>query len=376
MKKLFAFCLVLLCIVSCSKNQQSGIPSPSGCNFDTTINGGKVALYTLENTNGMVAHVTNYGGIVVDVWAPAKDGSFKNVVLGYPSIGEYFVPENTFAGAITGRYANRIANGKFTLDGKEYSLPINNGPNTLHGGIIGFSKKVWDARPFKNEAGEDAVELTYVSVDGEENFPGTLTTHVIYTLTADNQLRIDYKATTDAPTVLNLTNHAYFNLHGGDHKTSVNTHQVTIFADQYTPTDSTLIPTGVLASVEHSALDFRTPVTIGERVLGPDTAFNYRNGYDHNYVVRRVTSGVVDAAEVYEPSTGIVMHVMTDTPGIQFFTGKSRVKQDETLPYYRSAFALEAQNYPDAPNHANFPSSVLRPGETYTQTTIYGFSIR
>lgn len=231
--------------------------------------------------------ITNYGGIIVDVWVPAKDGAFKDVVLGYPKLADYFVPENTFAGAITGRYANRIANGKFTLDGKEYSLAINNGPNTLHGGIVGFSKKVWDARTFTNDAGEQALELIYVSPDGEENFPGTLTTKVVYTVTADNQLRIDYTATTDAPTVLNLTNHAYFNLHGGDHKTSVNSHRVTINADRYTPTDSTLIPTGEIASLDGSALDFRTPTTIGERVLGPDSAFNYRDGYDHNYVIRR-----------------------------------------------------------------------------------------
>ena len=176
--------------------------------------------------------------------------------------------------------------------------------------------------------------------------------------------------------MLNLTNPAYFNLHGGDHKTSVNSHRVTINADRYTPTDSTLIPTGEIASLDGSALDFRTPTTIGERVLGPDSAFNYRDGYDHNYVIRRSSPDVVEAAEVYEPSTGIVMTVLTDTPGIQFFTGKSRVQQDETAPFYRSAFALEAQNYPDAPNHPDFPSAVLRPGETYRQTTVYGFSAR
>ena len=199
---------------------------------------------------------------------------------------------------------------------------------------------------------------------------------MVYTVTADNQLRIDYTATTDAPTVLNLTNHAYFNLHGGDHKTSVNSHRITINADRYTPTDSTLIPTGEIASLDGSALDFRTPTTIGERVLGPDSAFNYRDGYDHNYVIRRSSPDVVETDEVYEPSTGIVMTVLTDTPGIQFFTGKSRVQQDETAPFYRSAFALEAQNYPDAPNHPDFPSAVLRPGETYRQTTVYGFSAR
>ena len=313
--------MALLGAVSCCKKTQPGEPALySAADFDSTIDGKAVSLYTLKNANGMAAQITNYGGIIVDVWVPAKDGAFKDVVLGYPKLADYFVPENTFAGAITGRYANRIANGKFTLDGKEYSLAINNGPNTLHGGIVGFSKKVWDARTFTNDAGEQALELIYVSPDGEENFPGTLTTKVVYTVTVDNQLRIDYTATTDAPTVLNLTNHAYFNLHGGDHKTSVNSHRVTINADRYTPTDSTLIPTGEIASLDGSALDFRTPTTIGERVLGPDSAFNYRDGYDHNYVIRRSSPDVVEAAEVYEPSTGIVMTVLTDTPGIQFFT--------------------------------------------------------
>ena len=195
--------MALLGAVSCCKKTQPGEPALySAADFDSTIDGKAVSLYTLKNANGMAAQITNYGGIIVDVWVPAKDGAFKDVVLGYPKLADYFVPENTFAGAITGRYANRIANGKFTLDGKEYSLAINNGPNTLHGGIVGFSKKVWDARTFTNDAGEQALELIYVSPDGEENFPGTLTTKVVYTVTVDNQLRIDYTATTDAPTVV------------------------------------------------------------------------------------------------------------------------------------------------------------------------------
>ena len=377
MNRLITLCALALLAASCGADKAGeGAPTLySAADFDTTINGRAVSLYTLHNADGMAVQITNYGGIIVDAWVPARDGQFRNVVLGYPAIADYFVPENTFAGAITGRYANRIAGGKFTLDGKEYSLAINNGPNTLHGGIVGFSKKVWDAKPFTNEDGEQSLELTYVSPDGEENFPGTLTVSVVYSVTADNELVIDYTATTDAPTVLNLTNHAYFNLNG-DHQKSVNTHEVTIQADEYTPTDSTLIPTGEIASLDGSALDFRTSTPIGPRVLGPDTAFNYRDGYDHNYVIRRSDDGVVSAAEVYEPSTGIVMSVSTDTPGIQFFTGKSRLQQDETSPVYRSAIALEAQNYPDAPNHPDFPSAVLRPGETYHQTTVYGFSVR
>ena len=342
--------------------------------FGKTADGREVRAYVLRD-GANSATVLNYGGIVQKLLVQGRENKTYNVVLGYGSPSEYDA-NGGYLGAFIGRVGNRIGKGKFTLDGKEYSLAINNGPNTLHGGIVGFSKKVWDARTFTNDAGEQALELIYVSPDGEENFPGTLTTKVVYTVTVDNQLRIDYTATTDAPTVLTLTNHAYFNLHGGDHKTSVNSHRVTINADRYTPTDSTLIPTGEIASLDGSALDFRTPTTIGERVLGPDSAFNYRDGYDHNYVIRRSSPDVVEAAEVYEPSTGIVMTVLTDTPGIQFFTGKSRVQQDETAPFYRSAFALEAQNYPDAPNHPDFPSAVLRPGETYRQTTVYGFSAR
>ena len=216
MKRILILCAVVLGAVSCNKTPQPTGPELfSAENFDSVIQGKPVSLYTLRNANGMVVQVTNYGGIVTDAWVPARDGKPVNVVLGYPTLADYFVPENTFAAAITGRYANRIANGRFVLDDKEYSLPINNGPNTLHGGIVGFSKKVWDARPFTDTAGNEALELVYVSPDGEENFPGTLTTRVVYTVMADNQLRIDYTATTDAPTVLNLTSHAYFNLHGG-----------------------------------------------------------------------------------------------------------------------------------------------------------------
>ena len=376
MKKLFAFSLALWVLVSCCDKPRQGAPELyDAAAFDTDIDGRAVSRYTLKNEAGMTVQITNYGATIVDAWVPARDGSFVNVVLGYPSIADYFVPENTFAGSVKGRYANRIANGRFTLDGQEYTLAVNNGPNTLHGGLVGFSERVWEARPFTDDKGDESVELTYVSPDGEENFPGTLTVKVVYSVRADNTLAIDYTAQCDAPTVLNLTNHAYFNLND-DHKKSVNTHEMTIHADRYTPTDSTLIPTGELASVEGTALDFRQPASIGSLVLGDDPAFDYRYGYDHNYVVRRTGPGVVPAAEVYEPSTGIVMSVSTDTPGIQFFTGKSRLQQDETSPYYRSAIALEAQNFPDAPNHDDFPSSVLRPGETYRQTTLYGFSVR
>ncbi len=377
MKKMILACLIALAVVSCSDKPKSGLPLYSASDYDTIVKGKQISLYTLANANGMTAQITNYGCNIVDLWVPAKDGTFKDVVLGYPSIKDFFNPQNTFGGYVVGRYANRIAKGKFTIDGKEYNIPINNGENALHGGLENFSQKVWDARQFKNEAGEDALELTYVSVDGEEGFPGTLTVKVTYTVTNDNKLRIAYNATTDAPTVINLTNHAYFNLHG-DRKQSVNSHLIKINADNYTPTDAGLIPTGEIVSVAGTALDLRTATPIGDVVFKEDSIFNYRDGYDHNYIINRPEANAeeVVAAEAYEPSTGILMTVQTTTPGIQFFTGKSRVEQDTASQYYGSAIALEAQNYPDAPNHDNFPSAVLRPGETYTQITTYGFSVK
>lgn len=377
MKKLFFACAALLALTACNTapKAETGLPLFAAADFDTIINDKAVSLYTLRNAGGMTAQITNYGAIITDLWVPAADGAFTNVVLGYPSIASYFEPQNSFAAAVIGPYANRIAKGTFTIDGKTYTLPINNGENTLHGGPANFAKKVWDARPFTTAAGDEALELTYVMPDGDSGFPGNLTVTVVYTVTADNALKIEYKATTDAPTVINLTNHAYFNL-TGEHARSSNSHMLTINADTYTPTDGGLIPTGEILPVEGTALDFRIPTAVGERVMGDFPAFANRNGYDHNYVINRPAPGLAEAAVVYEPSIGIVMTVLTDAPGIQFYSGRSRMEQDTTAPAYRSAIALEAQNYPDAPNHANFPSAVLRPGETYTQTTIYAFSTK
>lgn len=376
MKKIILSCLVVFAAVSCNTTPKSTVSLYDAKNFDTIVNGKQVTLFTLTNEKGMTAQITNYGANITSLWVPAKDGSMKDVVLGYPAIGDFFNPQNTFGGPVIGRYANRIAKGKYSIDGNEYSIAINNGENALHGGLENFSKKVWDAKQFVNDQGENAVQMVYVSPAGEEGFPGNLTVTVVYTVTNDDKLKIEYTAVTDEPTIINLTNHAYFNLHG-DRKVSVNSHEMTINADTYTVTDAGLVPTGEIAPVENTALDFRTPATIGSRVLSDDPVFHDRYGYDHNYVINKTVEGAEAlAAQAYEPSTGIVMKVYTTTPGIQFYTGKSRLEQDVTSPYYGSAIALEAQNYPDAPNHENFPSAVLRPGEVYTQVTTYAFEIK
>ena len=375
MKKLILACLVAMAVVSCGKTNK-GTVFYSASDFDTVVDGKKVALYTLTNANGMTAQITNYGGHVAGLWVPSKDGSLKDVVVGYPTIKAFFDPNNTYGGPIIGRYANRIAKGKYSIDGTEYSIAINNGENALHGGLVNYSQRVWDARPFKTDAGEDALELKYLSPAGEEGFPGNLSITVVYTITNNNELAIDYKAATDAPTIINLTNHSYFNLHG-DRKQSSNSHLMTINADTYTVTDTGLVPTGEIVTVGGTALDFRQPQTVGSRVLSNDPIFHDRNGYDHNYVIKGGQTGAVTfAAEVYEPATGIDMKMTTTTPGVQFYSGNSRLPQDVQSPYYASFVCLEAQNYPDAPNHDDFPSALLRPGETYTQTTVYAFSVK
>ena len=369
--------MALLGAVSCCKKTQPGEPALySAADFDSTIDGKAVSLYTLKNANGMAAQITNYGGIIVDVWVPAKDGAFKDVVLGYPKLADYFVPENTFAGAITGRYANRIANGKFTLDGKEYSLAINNGPNTLHGGIVGFSKKVWDARTFTNDAGEQALELIYVSPDGEENFPGTLTTKVVYTVTVDNQLRIDYTATTDAPTVLNLTNHAYFNLDGHDAGTVENL-TLQINADCVTEADPALIPTGRLLPQKGLAYDFTEEIRLGDVLARTpvDPVMRDAGGVDFNYCAGRDRETKL-IATLRSPKTGRRMDVITDQPGVQCYTGQGLDHTGKGGVHYGpyAGVCLETQHYPDAIHQPHFESYVLRPQDKYDTFTIFRFT--
>jgi len=379
MKKIFLSLMVFTCILtSCTSNKKAAQLFPQS-NFDTIVNGKKVSVYTLKNANGMTAQVTNYGARLVDLWVPDKEGTFRDVIWGFENIKGYLNATDMFAGPIVGRYGNRIGKGQFTLDGKPYQLTLNDHENQLHGGMNGFYKKVWDARSFKNDKGEDAVELTYLSPAGEEGYPGNLTIKVTYAITANNELTISYSATTDAATIINPTSHAYFNLHGTTAQSS-NSHIVIIFADKYTPTDSLLIPTGEIATVENTPLDFRKPTVVGERIKADFMALKYGKGYDHNFVLNKKAGEISLAAEVYEPATGIVMKVSTDQPAIQFYSGNFMDGKDlgkrGDKHNYRTGIALEAQNYPDAPNHANFPTAVLKPGETYKQVSIYAFEIK
>jgi aldose 1-epimerase len=348
--------------------------------FETTIDGKSIALYTLKNATGSVAQFTNYGCRMLSLWVPDRDGNFRDVIWGYESIND-LLKGDVNSGPIVGRYGNRIAKGHFTLDDVEYQLNLNDGPNQLHGGPKGWASHVWEAKPFTDATGNEAVKMTLVSPDGDELYPGTVTIDVTYTLTANNEVTIDYHATTDAPTVLNPTNHAYFNLHGTASST-VLSHIMMLNADAFTPTDSGLIPTGEIASVEGTPLDFRTPTAIGERIDMPDfEPLVFGKGYDHNWVLNKTTPGEVSvAAKVYEPSTGIELTVLTDQPGVQFYSGNFMDGTDHgkygEVHNFRTGFALETQHFPDSPNHPNFPTTVLRPGEVYTQHTVYAFSVR
>ena len=346
-----------------------------------TIDGQEVKLYTLTNANGVQARITNYGGIVVSFIAPDKDGEMADVVLGFDSADEYVSKESPYFGCITGRYANRIAKGKFTLDGQEYSLATNNDPNHLHGGDKGFDKRIWEAATEVTADGP-SLKLHRVSPDGEEGYPGALDTTVTYTLTEDNGLRIDYQATTDKPTVLNLTNHSYFNLGGHGSGTILN-HELMIAADRYTPIDETSIPLGDLPSVEGTPFDFRKATPIGARIGEEDEQLKNGLGYDHNFVIKDSRDGKLQlVATVHDPESGRLLEVESDEPGLQLYVGNFLPK-DEPMQGkggkaygYREAFCLEAQTFPDSPNQTQFPSPILRPGETYTQTTIYRLTTR
>ncbi len=332
------------------------------------IKGGQsVDLYTLDNGK-IQASITNFGATVVSLIVPDKNGKKTDVVLGYDNPADYQAGSSYF-GAIVGRYGNRIAKGQFTLDGHQYTLAKNDGPNTLHGGKSGFSNKVWNA-----EQVGDTLQLTYVSKDGEEGFPGTLTATVTYTLMS-NGLRIDYKATTDKNTVANLTNHSYFNLSGsGD----ILNDELTINADRFTPVDSTLIPTGVLQGVAGTPFDFRAPHKIGERIGQSNEQLKFGRGYDHNWVLNRTGGGMSLAARVHDPNSGRVLEVYTTQPGLQFYTGNfldGSAKGKGGKAYNaRTAFCMETQHYPDSPNHPAFPTTEIKPGQTFTSATEFRFS--
>jgi aldose 1-epimerase len=340
--------------------------------FGKTDDGTAIDLYVLTNDKGMTAKVMTYGAILTELDVPDKAGKTADVVLGFDDLKGY-LGEHPYFGANVGRVANRIAKGKFTLDGKEYTLATNNGPNHLHGGKKGFDKVVWKAEDASSKNGP-GVMFTYVSKDGEEGYPGTLTAKVTYTLTAD-ALVIEYDATTDKATPVNLAHHSYFNL-AGNGKGTILDHEITINADRYTPTDATLIPTGKLESVERTPLDFRKLTAIGKRIkeIKADPV-----GYDHNFVLNVGDGkGLHPAAKVREPKSGRVLEVLTTQPGVQFYTGnfldgKLKGKGGVAYPQY-GGFCLEAQHFPDSVNHPEFPSVILKPGQTYAQTTIYKFS--
>jgi aldose 1-epimerase len=346
--------------------------------FGKTSTGIPVELYTLSNVNGMKVGIITYGGAVASLSVPDRHGNYADVVLGMDNLAGYQSQTNYF-GALIGRYGNRIGHAQFELDGHTYTLPKNDGDNTLHGGKRGFDKRVWKVR----KAEGAAIELSYVSADGEEGFPGALTARVIYTVTARNELKIEYTTSTSADTVINLTNHSYFNLAGagaGD----ILQHQLTLNADRFTPVDAGLIPTGELRPVAGTPFDFTTSTAIGARIGQSDQQLQYGKGYDHNWVLNKGNVNPDDpltkAAEVYDPSSGRVMEVFTTEPGVQFYTGNFldgtvRGKGGKAYPF-RGALCLETQHFPDSPNKPDFPTTELKPGETYHSTTVYRFSAR
>jgi aldose 1-epimerase len=359
---------------------QAGTPSRTKAPFGM-VNGTPVDVYTLRNSHGMEARITTYGGILLSLKVPARDGSFADVTLGHDSIGAY-IPNSPYFGALIGRYGNRIGAAKFSLDGKAYQLAVNNGPNTLHGGLKGFDKVIWTATEPKS-AKEAALTLTYVAKDGEEGYPGTLKTTVVYEVTEKNSLSITYTATTDKPTVLNLTHHAYFNLAGEGTGTILH-HNLMLNADRFVPVDGNLIPTGELRPVKGTPMDFTTPHAIGERITADYDQLKFGpGGYDHCWVLNRKDKKGTKlelAARVTEATSGRVMEVWTTEPAVQFYagnfldgtlTGKSGRKYEQ-----RTGFCLETEHYPDSPNKPAFPTTVLRPGQTFHSRTVYTFSTK
>ena len=375
--KILSVSLSAAALVGCSDLSQTRVEKGQVNRqpFGKTKDGIAVDLYTLRNSKGAEAGICNYGGLVIFLKVPDRNGQFGDVVLGYDNLADY-IKDTPYFGAMIGRYGNRIAKGKFTLDGKEYTLAINNGPNALHGGLKGFDKVVWEPKILARSEGP-SLQLRYTSKDGEEGYPGNLSVTAVYTLTDDNALKLEYTATTDKDTVINLTQHSYFNLAG---KGDILKHEVMIPADKFTPVDSTLIPTGELKPVEGTPFDFRTPTAIGARIGQDDEQLKFGGGYDHNWVVNKPMGQLGLMGRVYEPTTGRVLEVFSTEPGLQFYTGNfldgKLTGKGGWVYQFRNGFCMEAQHYPDSPNQPNFPSVVLKPGEVYRNTIIFKFSVQ
>ena len=376
MKKILILFIVLMSFYACDKKQNDIVLLDVNA-FTKVVDGKEVSLYTLDSGNGLTMQVTNFGARVVSLWTPDKNGKYDDVVLGHTDIDQYIACDGErFIGCVVGRFANRIANGKFVLDGVEYQVPINNNGQSLHGGLKGLDLVVWQV----DTVTSNEIRFSYISLDGDDGYPGTLSINMVYSLTPDNEFKITYKATTDKPTVVNLSHHTFFNLKGEGNGT-INDHILTINGSSIVPVDSVLIPTGELMPVENTPFDFRNATTIGERIDAGHQQLKIGSGYDHNWVLdRKSEKGVELAASVYEPVSGRLLEVWTDQPGMQFyggnfFTGEGKGKYGKTQNY-RESLALETQKFPDAPNQPNFPSTRLNPGEEYTQTCIYKFSTK
>ena len=369
-------CTFLLHFI-CQGQKFSTIKEIPSSNFQTEINGKSTNLFTLKNKKGMTAQITNYGARVVSLWVPDRKGNFQDVVWGFETIAEYLASSDIYCGPIVGRFGNRIDKGQFELNGTQYQLTINNNENHLHGGTDGFYTKVWDAKSVQIE-GNEALELTYFSKDGEEGYPGNLTIKVTYILTEDNSLKLIYSATTDKTTIINPTSHCYFNL-SGTSKNTILEHVLFINAQKFTPTNEGLIPTGELRNIKDTPLDFNTPTAIGDRIDSKYEQLLFGKGYDHNFIINKSMGSYEKIAEIYSPASGVLMAVNSDQPGLQFYSGnfmKGNLKGKRGDDHnYRTGFALETQNFPDAPNHSNFPSAILEPKQTYTQTTGYTFGV-